>query len=61
MSQKDFTFIKSESFIVVEHPSGQVVTGNYSKKVVEIASLTKIMTFYAVVQVLKMKEIDPEQ
>jgi D-alanyl-D-alanine carboxypeptidase len=33
---------------VREYPSGQIVLGNNYKKTGEIASLTKIMTFYTV-------------
>jgi D-alanyl-D-alanine carboxypeptidase len=32
----------------MEYPSSQIIFGNYYKKIAEIASLTKIMTFYTV-------------
>ena len=34
MTQRDLTAIKSQSFIVVEYPSNQIVTGYYFKKTV---------------------------
>lgn len=45
---------------MVEHPSAQVITGYYYKKVVEIASLTKIMTFYAVIHLIDRHALNPE-
>lgn len=44
--------------MVTEYPSGQVIFGNYSKKVAEIASLTKIMTFYTVVKIAEEYDKD---
>ena len=44
----------------MEYPSQQIVTGFYYRKVVEIASLTKIMTFYVVVSLLDQYSIDPK-
>lgn len=61
ISQKDLSGIRAESFIIVEHPSGQVVTGYYYKKVVEIASLTKIMTFYATIRTYLLFGVNPEK
>ena len=46
---------------MVEHPSNQIITGSYYKKVVEIASLTKIMTFYTVIKILSNNELEPEK
>ena len=34
IGQKDLSSIKAESFVVVEHPSGQIVTGYYYKRAV---------------------------
>lgn len=45
---KETSSIKADSYIVREYPSGQILFGNYYKKAGEIASLTKIMTFYTV-------------
>jgi D-alanyl-D-alanine carboxypeptidase len=61
INQKDLTGIKAESFIIVEYPSNQIVTGYYYKKVVEIASLTKIMTFYATIRVYLQFSVSPEK
>jgi D-alanyl-D-alanine carboxypeptidase len=61
INQKDLNGIRAESFIVVEHPSNQVVTGYYSKKVVEIASLTKIMTFYTAVRIYLQLALNPDK
>ena len=60
MTQRDLSSIRAESFIVVEHPNAQIVTGYYYKRVVEIASLTKIMTFYCVIQLLAKYSLNAE-
>ena len=60
MTQRDLSNIRSESFVVVEHPSGQIITGYYFKKAVEIASLTKIMTFFVVLRLLAERNVDPD-
>lgn len=44
----------------MEYPSNQIVTGYYYKKVVEIASLTKIMTFFAVHKLLTTYSLDSD-
>lgn len=46
---------------MVEYPQMQIVTGSYFRKIVEIASLTKIMTFYAVLTICKEMDFDPEK
>lgn len=51
LEPKEISHIRADSFIVTEYPSGQIVFGNYFKKAAEIASLTKIMTFYTVYQI----------
>jgi D-alanyl-D-alanine carboxypeptidase len=51
LDQKEISQIKADSFIVKEYPSGQIVFGNYFRKTGEIASLTKIMTFYTVYEI----------
>ncbi len=61
INQKDLNGIKAQSFIVVEYPSNQIVTGYYYKKIVEIASLTKIMTFYTTIRLYTQYNINPEQ
>ena len=48
LEPKEILHIKADSFIVTEYPSGRLIFGNYYKKTAEIASLTKIMTFYAI-------------
>ena len=50
--------IKAESFVVMEYPTLQVVTGNRFKNTAEIASLTKIMTFYTAYQIAAERSID---
>ncbi len=45
--------IRAGSFIVMEYPSKSIVCGNLYRKCSEIASLTKIATFYTVLQLLK--------
>ena len=46
---------------MTEHPNNQIVTGYYYKKVAEIASLTKIMTFYLVDRLLQQYSIEPSK
>ena len=41
---------------MTEYPSGQIIFGNYYKKIGEIASLTKIMTFYTVFKIAEKYE-----
>ena len=48
LDKKQMKKIKAESFIVMEYPSLQVLTGCRFKNPSEIASLTKIMTFYTI-------------
>ena len=50
--------IKSESYVVVEYPSGQVVLSHRSSLPLEIASLTKIMTFYTVEKICQRLNLD---
>ena len=61
INQKDLNGIKAESFIVVEYPSNQIVTGYYFKKIVEIASLTKIMTFYTTMRLFTQYGLNLEK
>jgi D-alanyl-D-alanine carboxypeptidase len=49
--------LKAESFIVMEFPSLQVVTGSRFKNCAEIASLTKIMTFFTAYQIAQQKGV----
>lgn len=58
LDKKELAQIKAESFIVMEYPSLQVVTGNRFKNTAEIASLTKIMTFYTAYQIAAERFID---
>lgn len=48
LEPRETAHIKADSYIVTEYPSGQIIFGNYFKKTGEIASLTKIMTFYTI-------------
>ena len=50
--------IKSESYLLVEYPSERVIVSHRASVSLEIASLTKIMTFYAVLAFVKDKDID---
>jgi hypothetical protein len=58
LDKKELSEIKAESFVVMEYPSLQVITGNRFKNSAEIASLTKIMTFYTVHQIAEERNID---
>lgn len=60
-SQKDLANIKAESYLIVEHPSGQVVLAHRSKSAMEIASLTKIMTFYVITKVAQQNRVNPAE
>lgn len=42
----------------MEYPSKRVVTGSYFKQIGEIASLTKIVTFYCCLLIVQSFEID---
>lgn len=44
--------VKSESFIVLEYPSERIVVSNRAVVCLEIASLTKIMTFYTAFSII---------
>ncbi len=46
---KQLGHIKSESYAVFEYPSGQLILSYRAKQSLEIASLTKIMTCYLVI------------
>ena len=48
LEPKEISHIKADSYIVTEYPSGRLIFGNYYKKTAEIATLSKIMTFYAI-------------
>lgn len=58
LDKKELKKIRAESFIVMEYPSLQVVSGCRFKNPSEIASLTKIMTFYTVCGIASEKKID---
>lgn len=42
----------------MEHPSRKILTGNRFKNPAEIASLTKIMTFYTIIQLSIQHTLD---
>eukprot|EP00919_Chromeraceae_sp_WS-2016_P034298 GHVR01081247.1.p1 GENE.GHVR01081247.1~~GHVR01081247.1.p1 ORF type:complete len:140 (+),score=11.94 GHVR01081247.1:129-548(+) len=50
--------IKSESYCIMEYPSEKVVLVHRANNALEIASLTKIMTFYVVLQIIKNNSIN---
>lgn len=50
--------VTSRNFIITEFPSGQIITGSYTKQVAEIASLTKIVTFYCCLTIVEMYKLD---
>jgi D-alanyl-D-alanine carboxypeptidase len=52
LDKRELSQIKAESFIVMEYPSLQIIIGNRFKSSAEIASLTKIMTFYTIYQIV---------
>lgn len=60
LQPKEISHIKADCFIVTQYPSGQIILGNYYRKVSEIASLTKIMTFYTVYKIAEKfgKDVD---
>lgn len=43
---------------MLEHPSKKIITGNRFKNPAEIASLTKIMTFYTIIQLSIQHQLD---
>jgi len=50
--------VKSESFIIVEMPSQRVIISHRSRVSLEIASLTKIMTFHTVLSLATQYALD---
>ena len=50
--------VKSESFIIVEMPTQRVILSHRSLISLEIASLTKIMTFHTVISLANQYAID---
>ena len=55
---KNLKSIKSEHYFVFEHETQQPVLGCRSKSKIEVASLTKIMTFYVCVRIAEEFSID---
>ena len=51
LDKHELSQIKAESYLVMEYPSMKVIAGNRYKHCAEIASLTKIMTFYTLYQI----------
>lgn len=47
---KQLRTVKSESYAIMEYPSGQLILSYRSKQSLEIASLTKIMTCYLIIK-----------
>jgi serine-type D-Ala-D-Ala carboxypeptidase (penicillin-binding protein 5/6) len=58
LEKKQLERVRTESFIVMEHPSLKILTGNRFRNVAEVASLTKIMTFYTAYQLAQQHLID---
>lgn len=50
--------VKSESFIIVEMPTQRVILSHRSLVSLEIASLTKIMTFHTVISLASQYAVD---
>lgn len=44
----------------MEYPSQNIIASKKSRAKMEIASLTKIMTFYVILQIIKQNNIDPK-
>lgn len=57
-NQKELAKIKAESYLIMEHPSCQLILAHHIKQSLEIASLTKIMTFYVVCRIAKQFNIN---
>jgi hypothetical protein len=50
--------IKSESYILIEYPSERIIVSNRAAVSLEIASLTKIMTFFTVAALVEGRAVD---
>lgn len=50
--------VRSDSFIIVEYPSERIIVSHRSAVLLEIASLTKIMTFYTVIRLVEERSIN---
>lgn len=50
--------VKSESYIIVEFPTQRIIVAHRSVVSLEVASLTKIMTFHTVISLATEKGID---
>lgn len=50
--------VKSESFIIVELPTQRIIVAHRSVVSLEVASLTKIMTFHTVISLANERGID---
>ena len=50
--------VRAESYIIVEYPSQRIIVSHRSVVSLEIASLTKIMTFYTIIALASDKCID---
>jgi D-alanyl-D-alanine carboxypeptidase len=50
--------VKADSYIIVEYPSQRIIVSHRSVISLEIASLTKIMTFYTVISLANERNID---
>ena len=58
LDKKEMGRLKAEFYVVMEYPSMQVLIGNRHKGTSEIASLTKIMTFYTAFRLAEEHKID---
>ena len=55
---EELKHIKSESYAVLQHPTNQLILSSKGQTVLEIASLTKIMTFYTIRKITEQFSIN---
>ena len=55
---KALNSLKSESYAVMEYPTGRLILSYRSKQPLEIASLTKIMTCYLIIKLAEEYQKD---
>jgi D-alanyl-D-alanine carboxypeptidase (penicillin-binding protein 5/6) len=53
--------LTTKSFIVMEYPTKQIITGSYFRQVCEIASLTKTITFYCCLLLVEKYDINIDE
>lgn len=51
--------IRAEAYSILEYPTGNLILSNKGMSQYEIASLTKIMTFYTTMKIVRRYKINP--